>query len=455
MNMMLAGISTKKIQRFNLDDSALCFEKRRKLSIPQKFSSDFLSEISGDSTEPVDLAQKIDDINQPFKGVESPSSSNPASDARTNLSVPFQKANISSDPTLNPEWTPRRSTPMDFQFSPRRAHFTPPTENNKPFNKNELNFDQKFKSVNPLQHPGQSSKVSAFNQAGRVIKSNTIIFTLLANILELIPRPGIENDGNEMLNALYSQTLIQFQMLYKTIGRYLVALNEKITSQPRYSNEVLNMHSAAKNSPGASPPFFPFLQTNLMNLSHISQPNSGPENPTPLDLRVRHGRSNSEGGSSESEQNTPPQAPSLHSGATDFQETSRLANCFLGAHARRPAGLPSYPNEFGIRHPLCSFYPRYPEPPRYFSGQHPKIPTMKSRKQRNIGGYSPSTSMLNQGEGQGNNLIPSKKTSFRGTSEEENEVSPSFMPSEQNVSSYANISLFFFKTHRCLIISPL
>ncbi|KAM7536177.1 hypothetical protein Aperf_G00000089995 [Anoplocephala perfoliata] len=435
MNMMCAGVSNKKFQRLNSDDGALCFEKRRKLSIPQKYSSDITNDISGESTEPIDLARKIDNKNQQVNGSQPTSPLNATSDAHANLAAQFQKANLNLDPSVNPVWTPKRLTPMDLHFSTRRAHFPPSSENNRPLNRNELNCDQKFKSFNPHQDLGQSSKGPSFNQTGRVIKNNTIIFTLLANILEIIPRPEIENDGNEMLNTLYSQTLFQFQMLYKTIGRYLVALNEKITSQPRYPNEVLSIHSTGPNVPGASPPFFPFLQTNLMNLNNVSQTISGPENPAPLDLRVRHGPSNSEGGSSESEQNTPPQASSLHPGVSEFRETSRLSNYFLYAHPRRPTGIPSYPNEFAVGYPPCSFYPRYPDlrsPPRYFSSQRPKTPTMKSRKQRNIGGYSPSTSMLGQGEGQGSNLIPSKKTSFRGTSEEENEVSPNFIPSEQN-----------------------
>lgn len=389
-----------KFQRSDCDNNTVSPEKKRKLNDSNENPSNSSNESFNELTEPVDLAQNCEVDNDQFK------ESLQAASLIFNPDVQFQNANLTPFPRANTGWISRH--PSFQPHIPCQMPQIPPL----PPNQMGLNFEQTSRPHDP-----------GTNMAMRYRKiSLEDFFELLKQAFEQIPRPG----GDSCLNSMYNQAKTQFADLLKIMKNY----HELHEDRMRIRNNLLSS-------------FFPY-----MHQSSLADDNS-----TPLDLRVQHKRADSR--SSESENNTPPQAPSSHLPTVDSQALSQ----FMSSLQNLP-NFPQFSNELG--HEIMNsnyyryqypFYHRYRDlrsPPRFCLYQNPNYsPTKSTKKQRHVGSYPPSSSSTNEQACHENGQIVPKKTNFRGTSEEENEVNPDFVPMEFNVSYITIISILLFFRH-CL-----
>ncbi|KAL5970898.1 hypothetical protein TSMEX_001374 [Taenia solium] len=233
-------------------------------------------------------------------------------------------------------------------------------------------------------------------------------------------------------NVNISPEAINFQ---KSVLRYLAELNEKTQIRPSELKDPWNLHFNDKS-----------LQSNPHAFARTTPSDcKGPgstllandiENVAAIDLRVRPPKSTSDGCSVNYGRASLPHESRKQVTSPDCPDGGRISGFLSHAFNRQPPSLSPYPNDLPPSFPSRHLFSRFPvrSPPRCLSSRRIKTASLKNKKPRSLGGYSP-TSITSGRDSQCSGPLLSKKPSFRGTSEEENEVCPHFKPVEQNILS--------------------
>ncbi|VDM31133.1 unnamed protein product [Hydatigera taeniaeformis] len=437
---MLAGIANKSIQFSDVDDVFLSPSKRRKGNMPFKCKSEFPISDIVESIEPINLTHKIDDENQQLKGSDVIQIPSALANFQLSLAAQLQNVDFNTNVNIPPDVNARQSTTFGLPFLPRRFPFYLPFENFFAGGKAETNSEQKLKSSHLYHEFAQVSKSFSFSPVGTLnknnfaFKDNSSVLQLLHSCLEQIPLPPIGSDCQEILNSLYTYTIFQAINFQKSVLRYLTELNEKTRPRPSELKDPWNLHFNDKTLQPNSYALSRSLPSDCKNLESTLLSNDV-ESGTAIDLRVRPPKSAQDGCSVNFGQTSLSNVSCAQDTSADCLDSGRISGFLSHAFNRRPPSLATYPNDlsspFSSRHLLSRFGVR--SPPRCLNSRRIKTSSLKNKKPRSLGGYSPVTSASGR-DSQCNGPLLSKKPSFRGTSEEENEVCPHFKPVEQNVS---------------------
>ncbi|EUB59881.1 hypothetical protein EGR_05207 [Echinococcus granulosus] len=458
---MLAGITNKSIQLSDVDDVFVSPNKRRKGNASYKCKSEFPINDIVDTIEPINLTHKIDDENQQFK--ESDNISLPSSISNFQLSLAAQLQNVDFNTNVNttPEVTTRQSIPFVLPFLPRRFPFLLPFENLTTGNKAEAILEQRPKSSHLYHEFAQVSKSFSFSPCGTVNKNtfaskeNSSVLQLLHSCLEQIPLPPIGSDCQEILNSLYTYTIFQAINFQKSVLRYLTELNEKTRPRPSEPKDPWNLHS---NDKSLQPNLYAFSRSTSSDCKSLESTllANDSESGAAIDLRVRPPKSALDGCSINFGRATLPHDSCIQESSADCLDSGRISGFLSHAFNRRSPSLSSYPNDLSDAFPPRHLFSRFAvrSPSRCLNGRRLKTTSLKNKKPRSLGGYSPSSSTPGR-DSQCSGPLLSKKPSFRGTSEEENEVCPHFKPVEQNVSLQVSAICQFACLKRSLVNGPL
>ncbi|VDO10679.1 unnamed protein product [Rodentolepis nana] len=372
-----------KYQASDCDNGTASPEKKRKLNDSNENSP---NEVLNESTDPIDLAQNDEVGNSQLKD------SLQSASLLFNPEIQFQNLNLNPFPRANTGWTSRQ---LSFQphISCQIPQIPPPLPNQ---------MSLKFEQSTRLHDPGTSLSMSC----NKLLNDDR--FTQLQEAFERLLGPVSDSS----LTSMYNQAKTQFADLIKLMKSIRVLHDD----HQRLRNDFMSS-------------IFP-----CMHQAKLVEDNS-----SPLDLRVHHKRTDSR--SSESENNTPPQASSSHIPTVDSQALSQ----FMSSLQNLP-NFPQFPNElsyeimnsnyYRYQHPFHHRYRDLRSPPRFCLYQNSNYsPTKSTKKQRHVGNYPPINNSTNeQASSHDNGQVAARKTNFRGTSEEENEVNPDFLPMEYNVS---------------------
>ncbi len=386
---MIAGSPQEEMPHNNLCFPFADQQKRRKGTVPLKRNSTFLIAENLDNSEPINLTQR------PFGG------SNLRNELADTLAHSMRIAsdesqatcpNGAAQPFLTDFPMPLRGLPFPLPFLPLEQ---------------EIRSGQAINSIFNISSPGRGSDRSnaptdANGKTMSPYRDNVKVLQLINSCLEQIPLPPAGSEFQDTLTNLYSQTVDQARCFQKSVLRYLTELY--IKNQINF-NEDSSRPSA--DVLAQAPP--------EVRKSVIPRESDGA-----IDLRVQ-----------------PRDQASLfraHSAqdALDFTDCCQSPSLSESSISQRAPLLSAFSN------PFCSaFTPTMPSSrlslrhqPSFLSGRRPKASAFKSKKPRSIGSHTPPTQLLDRD----NHLLHSKKTNFRGTSEEENEVCPNFRPTEKNVS---------------------
>lgn len=438
--IMLAGITNKSIQLSDVDEVFVSPSKRRKGNMPYKCKSEFPIDDIVDAIEPINLTQKIDDETQQLKEDNDIHLPSAISNFQLSLAAQLQNVDFNANTNVTPEATGRQSTTFGPPFLPRRFPFFLPFENFLAGSKAETISEHKLKSSHLYHEFAQVSKSFSLSPVGTISKNtymsreNSSVLQLLHSCLEQIPLPPIGSDCQEILNSLYTYTIFQAINFQKSVLRYLTELNEKTRIHPFELKDPWNLHLNDKFLQSSPYSFNRATSLECKGLESTLLANDI-ESGTAIDLRVRPSKSTSDNCSVNFGRASLSHDSCTQETSPDCLDGGRISGLLSHAFNRRPPSLSSYPNDlshsFSSRHLFSRFSVR--SPPRCLSSRRIKTASLKNKKPRSLGGYSP-TRITSGRDGQCNGPLLSKKPSFRGTSEEENEVCPHFKPVEQNVS---------------------
>ena len=441
---MLAGLTNKTFRFPDVEDAYLNSGRRRNCNILYKCKTDFSD--FPEANEPINLTSKTNEGSPRTEGSMLTSPSVSMSDLQTGIAPHLQGTDFKINTDIISQVNSRQST-FGMPFLPRRFPFFPPfdylTSSNKldPILEQGSRISHLYPELAQLSKSLHLNSSQSFSRNAFALKETSSVLQYFNSCLEQIPLPPPDSDYYEILSSLYSAAIFQAINFQRCVLRYLSEFYEKIRHKRVEHRASWPMHFNDKYAQTNSTTFTRGKPLDFKNLESALL-SSDTDNNSAIDLRVRPSKSPSNRCPDSFEQPHKSCDSSQQETRMDFLDTNRYTEIFQNAFNRRVPSLPTYSSVFPPTYPTRHSFSRHTirSPPRYLNGRRPKTPSFKIRKLKGLNGFSSNGSILGR-DNRLNGTLHSKKTSFRGTSEEENEVSPTFKPIEKDVSSILSIIL--------------
>uniref|UniRef100_A0A5K3EJG9 Fork-head domain-containing protein n=1 Tax=Mesocestoides corti TaxID=53468 RepID=A0A5K3EJG9_MESCO len=450
---MLAGLTNQTVGLLEVEDIFGSPNRRRKGSAPHKSKHQFPYINIADAIEPINLTHKhFEGEDQQFKALHESSSPPSSCNNHSGFSAYRERVDFNRNPYLLTEANAKLSALCAFPLASRRCHYISPTECAISGGKPDSGPELKLRTPNFFHEVGQFSRFFIPNtlsglvgKSAPALKGNSNVLQLLNYCVEQIPLPPLGSDCHGFLNSLYSYTMLQAINFQKSVLRYLTELSEKTQFQPSAPQDSWTMNFLERSfQQNFSDKFAPGMTRNSstedMSPSNESTANDN-DTAIAIDLRVRPANPSPDVCPMNFGLSPLPHEAGSKDETTNSSDANRISGLLTHAFNRRLPCFPNYSNElcppFTPRHFISRFAMKTPT--RCLNGRRLKTNPFKNKKARNnVGNLTPSAEIF----GRDSCNLHSKKTSFRGTSEEENEVCPHFKPVEQDVSTFfTNIML--------------
>lgn len=398
----------------------LCTQsKRRKSSIPSKCGLQYVSTNSSDGNEPINLTQKPPLssrlTNEPEYGP-----------VALKLSEIAGQYNQCSNDTI----ASSSKFPTNLPFSsifPMNQTLFPFYKYNREAGNSALIGSVSSPTPMTVSHiTDPSSTLDLSKTPPTILRESNGVLQMIKSCLEQIPMPPFGTGCHEPLTLLYSQAMFQAINFQKSVHAYLAELNIKNQQESKGS----------LNTP---------LLTPDHTASKVSEMKSPPETESAIDLRLRpdthifhRNRRDIEAvftsfHQTNSAQKVEEDCPNCIQSQNSFYSTSIIQR----SPPLTTFSASSLCSAFTSRLPSSSSFSSLSRTssrstPSYICGRRCKAVGLKSQKHRSFGGHTTPSSFLGGGA-HASSSMHHKKTSFRGTSEEENEVCLKFRPTEHQV----------------------